>query len=196
MTRVPDFEELYRRDTDPWQVASSFYEQRKLELVLAVLSRPRYERSWDPACGTGHLAARLSLRTGHVLATDVAAASIEITRRTCAGLANVIIRQTEVPGDGPPGEGPFDLVVISEFLYYLDERERAGLYDLMPSVCTEGAEVVSVHWRHHPHDAWLSGAAVQAELNDALRDRGWREGVRLEDPEFVLQSVRRGADDH
>ena len=39
MIKVPDFEALYRRDADPWQVASSFYEQRKLELVLAALSR-------------------------------------------------------------------------------------------------------------------------------------------------------------
>ena len=58
MIKVPDFEALYRRDADPWRVASSFYEQRKLDLVLAVLepadvrarlgSRPAEPGIWPP----------------------------------------------------------------------------------------------------------------------------------------------------
>ena len=188
----PDFEALYRRDADPWQVASSFYEQRKLELVLAALSRPGYERAWDPACGTGHLAARLSSRTREVLATDAAAASVKITQRTCAGLTNVVIRQAEVPRGGPPEGGRFDIVVVSEFLYYLNDADRSGLLDLIDEVAAPRAEVLGVHWRHHAGDAWLSGAAVQTELRDGFRQRGWRDGVRIEDPDFVLHSLRRG----
>ena len=46
-----------------------------------------------------------------------------------------------------------------------------------------------MHWRHRPHDAWLSGADVQAELRDGLVQRGWQDGVRVEDPEFVLNTL-------
>ncbi|HYI57876.1 MAG TPA: hypothetical protein VEX66_06885 [Microlunatus sp.] len=35
MVDVPDFDALYRQDPDPWGVASSFYERRKLQIVLA-----------------------------------------------------------------------------------------------------------------------------------------------------------------
>ena len=53
MIKVPDFDPLYRANSDPWAVSSSFYEQRKLDLVLGVLALPRYARAWDPACGYG-----------------------------------------------------------------------------------------------------------------------------------------------
>ena len=39
MVNVPDFDTLYRDDPDPWQVASSFYEQRKRAVLLASLTR-------------------------------------------------------------------------------------------------------------------------------------------------------------
>ena len=57
MVNVPDFEALYQADADPWQVRSSFYEARKLDLLLACLSRPMYDAAWDPSCGVGELAA-------------------------------------------------------------------------------------------------------------------------------------------
>ena len=194
MIKVPDFDALYRRDADPWRVASTFYEQRKLDLVLGVLGRPTYERAWDPACGTGHLAARLSVRCGEVLATDLSATSIKITEETCRGLDNVVVRQRRVPGDGAADGDAFDLVVMSEFLYYLGDRDRSGVVDLIDQVTGPRAEVVGVHWRHHPHDAWLSGASVQAELRTGLLDRGWQGRVRLEDPDFVLDTLRRERD--
>ncbi len=194
MIKVPDFEALYRRDNDPWQVASSFYEQRKLDVVLAALSRATYERAWDPACGTGHLAARLSLRSEEILATDLSETSVKITTRTCAGLDNVLVRQRRIPDAGAPEGDPFDLVVVSEFLYYLSDQDRSGVIDLIQHVTGPRAEVLGVHWRHRPHDAWLSGADVQAELRDGLVQRGWQDCVRVEDPDFVLNTLRRGAD--
>ncbi len=55
---VPDFEALYVRDPDPWQVGSSWYEQRKLSIVLASLPKPPVPlrlgaRLWagDRVCG-------------------------------------------------------------------------------------------------------------------------------------------------
>jgi hypothetical protein len=64
MIDLPDFDALYRDDPDPWQVRSSFYEQRKLDIVLAGLQRPRYRSAWDPACGVGELRTRPTSRSG------------------------------------------------------------------------------------------------------------------------------------
>ena len=60
MVKVPDFDALYEADPDPFQVRSSFYEQRKIGLVLDCLTKPTYAAAWDPACGVGELAARLA----------------------------------------------------------------------------------------------------------------------------------------
>lgn len=195
MIKVPDFEALYRAESDPWQVASSFYEQRKLALVLAALRRPSYANAWDPACGTGHLAARLALRCDAVLATDRAAAAVELAEQPCRGLDNVRVEQWAFPQDGEPQPGGFDLVVLSEFLYYLDGDERAAIGPLLDRVTAAQAEVLAVHWRPEPHDAWLSGAAVQQELADTLSAQGWRLVYRVEDIEFDLAGWHRGADD-
>ena len=192
MTVVPDFEALYRGEPDPWRVGSSFYEQRKLALVLGALSRPRYEHAWDPASGTGHLAARLAARCRSVLATDGAAEAVKITQQACAGLDNVIVGKLALPEvETAAASGPFDLVVVSEFLYYLTDRDRAAALAGFEDLTGSGAELVAVHWRRHPHDAWLSGAAVQAEMSETLLGHGWQLGVRLEDPEFVLNSWHR-----
>ena len=195
MTAVPDFEALYRGEPDPWRVGSSFYEQRKLGLVLGTLSRPRYEHVWDPASGTGHLAARLAARCHRVLATDGSAEAVKITRQACAGLDNVVVERLLLPEVESAAEaGPFDLVVVSEFLYYLTEHDRAAALAGFEHVAGVGAELLAVHWRQHPHDAWLSGAAVQAEMFETLLGHGWQPGVRLEDPEFVLNSWHRRPD--
>lgn len=195
MIRVPDFEALYREEPDPWRVGSSFYEQRKLDLTLAALSRPRYASAWDPACGTGHLAARLAPRCDAVLATDSASVAVSLATATCAGQDNVRLQQWAFPQDGEPRPGAaVDLVVLSEFLYYLDADERAAVGPMIDRVTAPQAEVLAVHWRPEPHDAWLSGAAVQQELATTLAAQGWRLIYRIEDVEFDLAGWRRGTD--
>ncbi len=195
MMGVPDFEALYQEQPDPWQVGSSFYERRKLDLVLAALSRPHFGSAWDPACGTGHLAARLASRCDSVLATDLVPAALRLTGATCAGHDNVRLQQWAFPQDGDPEPAtPFDLLVLSEFLYYLDAAERAAVGPLIDRVTAAQAEVLAVHWRPEPHDAWLSGAAVQQELADVLGEQGWRLTYRVEDIEFDLAGWRRGPD--
>ncbi|MGI8456568.1 MAG: methyltransferase [Propionibacteriaceae bacterium] len=189
---TPDFEAMYAADPDPWRVGSSFYETRKRELVLAALGRPTYAAAWDPSCGTGHLVHRLAARCRTVLATDASPAAVELTSASCAGLDNVTVRRVAVPTD--PGEHPvagFDLVVIAEFLYYLDPAGRAATLGLIHELAAAGAEVVAVHWRHQPHDGWRSGAEVQQEVLTTLGSLGWEPAVHVDDPDFVLDTMRR-----
>ncbi len=189
---TPDFDAMYAADPDPWQVGSSFYEGRKRELVLAALGRPTYTAAWDPSCGTGHLVERLAARCADVLATDASPAAVDLTTRTCARRDNVTVARVAVPDD--PGLRPaagFDLVVVAEFLYYLDPLGRTATLGLVDELAAPGAEVVAVHWRHRPHDAWLSGADLQQEVVSPLETRGWARAVHVDDPDFVLDTVRR-----
>ena len=188
-TQTPDFDALYRADSDPWSVRSSFYEQRKLAILLASLTEPSYERAWDPGCGTGELVARLAARTDRVLATDISAEAVALTRRRCAELGDVTVTQSALPA--APAEGDFDLVVLSEFVYYLSAADRDAAMNTVDQSCASRAEVVSVHWRPKPHDAWLSGEAVQAEIASALQDRGWSRHTQHIERDFVLDIHRR-----
>lgn len=191
---VPDFDQLYAANPDPWAVASGEYETRKREILLALLSRRHYRHGWDPACGTGHLVAELAERCDSVLATDGSVAAVELTRALCVGRWSVTVRPGLLPEEPTdrPGEG-FDLVVLAEFFYYLDAEDRRKSMEIIRRSAAAGCELLSVHWRPKPHDGWLSGAEVQTEIGADLTGAGWLPGLHLDDPDFVVDSWHRPA---
>lgn len=197
MVNVPDFDELYRSDPDPWQVASSFYERRKQAVLLACLTRPHYTAAWDPGCGTGELAAALTERADTVLATDASTEAIRLTAGRCAGLPTVRTATLRQPGrpDLPADATGFDLTVVAEFAYYLTAADRRAFWDVVDSSSAPAAEVVIIHWRHRPHDAYLSGLDVTLEGTHRLTeaDHGWEHRVRHDDQDFVLDICVREA---
>jgi hypothetical protein len=186
VVNVPDFEALYQTDADPWQVQSSFYEARKLDLVLACLSRPTYAAAWDPSCGVGELAARLASRAESVLASDASAQAVQLTRRRCRSAANVTALHLALPDPPPADAGPFDLIVLSEFVYYLTDAQRAMALSAVRDMAAERAEVVAVHWRHHPSDAYLSGEQVQDEIVTQFKQWGGQHVIQHDDREFII----------
>jgi SAM-dependent methyltransferase len=196
ITTPPDFEQMYADDPDPWRVATSWYEQRKLGIVLAALRRPAYRWAWDAGCGTGELAVRLAPRCDAVLATDLSARAVELTRRRAdeEGMRNISVQVNALPlrpsGLSEAAVQP-DLIILSEFLYYLDADQRAQTWRLIEASTAPEADVVAVHWRPKPEDAWLSGEAVQRELNDYLTDAGWCRVVTHTDVEFVVATWSR-----
>ena len=193
MVEVPDFDALYRDDPDPWQVATSFYERRKLDVVLASLTRSSYGAAWDPACGTGALAAELSDRAAVVLATDSSVEAVRLTAARCADQPNVAVGRIAQPGlPELPGDG-FHLIVVAEFAYYLTAGDRAALWRTLADASAPVAEIVVVHWRHRPHDGYLSGTDVNLEAAERLTtgSGGWYSAVRHDDREFVLDVLLR-----
>jgi hypothetical protein len=187
MVRPPDFEALYAADPDPWEVRDSWYERRKEAVVLALLSRESYERAWDAASGTGSLARALAGRCGHVTASDASPRAVALTGRLVSGLPNVTAVVSRLPEVPPLADAP-DLVVLSEVLYYLPDEERARSLDAVATAAASSAEVVVVHWRHHPDDAFLSGAAATEEADTRLRGGGWERHTWHDDPDFVAAS--------
>jgi SAM-dependent methyltransferase len=192
VSQPPDFETLYRANHDPWRVGSSRYERRKLEIVLACLSRPRYRLAWDPACGTGHLAVRLAERCDQVLASDESETAVALTASECRGLDNVTCRVLRLPTI-PADVGAPDLIVLSEFFYYLADAARAKTIALLDRVAATHCELLAVHWRHVPSDAWLGGAGAQQEIVTRLASLGWTQRVHHDDEEFILDIVDRRA---
>jgi SAM-dependent methyltransferase len=190
VSQPPDFETLYRANHDPWRVGTSPYEQRKLEIVLACLRRPCYRLAWDPACGTGHLAVRLAERCDRVLASDGSETAVALTATECRGVGNVTCRVSRLPAV-PADLGAPDLILLSEFFYYLADVARAKTIALIDRVAGADCEVLAVHWRHVPADAWLGGSGAQQEIVTRLASLGWTHRVHHDHDEFVLDVVDR-----
>jgi cyclopropane fatty-acyl-phospholipid synthase-like methyltransferase len=186
MVKVPDFDALYEANPDPFHVRSSFYEQRKLGLVLDCLTKPLYAAVWDPACGIGEMAARLAPRAERVLASDASPQAVHLTRRRCSACSNVEVRQLTQPQPPPSEADPFDLIVVSEFAFYLTEQGRQDTLEVLHAAAAENAELVAVHWRHHPQQGYISGEQVQEEVVDHLEPRGWHHVVQHDDRDFII----------
>lgn len=191
---VDDFDRLYRADNDPWRVATSWYEQRKIGIVLASLSQRRYQRALDPACGTGHLARELASRCTEVFASDASAVAVDIARGVCADVSHLTIRHRALPEVGGSGEGEADLIVLSEVLYYLPVDMRRQAISSVLRQAAPRVEVVAVHWTEQPEEALVSGEHVHTELRELFGTVEFRHQVAHFDEEFTLDIFTRGHD--
>ncbi|WP_342106864.1 class I SAM-dependent methyltransferase [Methylobacterium sp. SI9] len=138
------FAGIYASDADPWRFTNSDYERDKYAATLAALPQPRYRSAFEPACSIGVFTRALAERCDRLVATDLVPAAVEAARARCADRPNVEIRQGAVPADWP--EGRFDLIVLSEFLYFLAPPDLAGLVRRAGDAIEPGGDIVLVHW--------------------------------------------------
>lgn len=113
------FDALYRGSDDPWLTQTRWYERRKRALLLACLPHERYESAYEPGCGNGVLTQALAERCDAVLASDGSDLAVAAARQRLAGFRNVTVERHVLPDDWPTGA--FDLVVLSELVYFLDK---------------------------------------------------------------------------
>lgn len=180
MTDATYFDDLYAHADDPWGLATEAYEARKYALTLAALPRARYRRGFEPGCAIGVLTSALAARCEALVSWDGAAAAVQhATERVRAG--HVRIEQRRVPGEWP--DGSFDLVVVSELLYFLDADERIRLYERVRASLEPGGHLVAVHWRHAFDAASGTGDEAHAEL---ATTPGWGRLVEHIEADFLL----------
>lgn len=138
------FDAIYARDPDPWRFRISDYERQKYAATIAALPNPRYRNGFEAACSIGVLTRLLAARCDRLLATDAAAAPLRTAREELADAPHVSFRQGRIPEDWP--EGPFDLLVLSEVLYYLSPADLTLVAKRAVATLEPGGHVVLVHW--------------------------------------------------
>ena len=138
------FDRLYAERADPWRFETSPYEQDKYAETLARLGQGRFERALELGCSIGVFSKLLAGRCGQLLALDAAAAAVAAARTRCVGLAHVEFRRATLPQEWP--EGSFDLIVVSELLYFLSPDDIALLARRSAAAAAEGCTVLLVNW--------------------------------------------------
>jgi len=176
------FEDMYAAEADPWHLASRWYEQRKHALTVGVLTRDRYACAFEPGCSVGALTALLAPRCDRLLATDRVPAALAEARRRLGDVPGLRLEPMAVPGEFPRER--FDLVVLSEIGYYLDEPGLDRLVTATRASLEPGGELVAAHWRHPVPDHALTGDGVHDRLGAA---EGLRRVSRHEEADFLLE---------
>lgn len=133
-----DCDALYRDDPDPWNFRDSPYEHAKYRATLDFLPRARYGHILEVGCAIGVLGRLLAGRCDRYLGIDASARALDEARRGAP--PNMDFRLICVPEAFP--DGPFDLVVLSEILYFLCARDVR----LLASRIARSADVILVNW--------------------------------------------------
>ena len=162
------FERLYQADPDPWQVASSWYERRKRDLLLACLPRERYAQGFEAGCGNGEATQRLLQRCAQLRAVDFSDQALQLCRERVepADLERLQLQALALPWRWPPvpAQG-FDLIVVSELAYYFDDAELAHFNSRCLASLSEGGHWVMCHWLHDAPDRRQSTQALHEGLS-------------------------------
>lgn len=112
------FEGLWSKG-DHWELDRSEFERNKYTRQMSLLGDRRYKRVLEIGCGGGNFTRMLADAADHVLAVDVAPSAITRSERTLVGRSNIELRLANVMEMNLPAEGPWDLLVISETIYYM-----------------------------------------------------------------------------
>jgi SAM-dependent methyltransferase len=176
------FRERYGASPDPYGLAERWYEARKYALSVALLPRERYGSAFEPGCSIGVLTARLAARCDTLLACDAIPDAVASARSRTAGLPGVQVEQRVVPGQWPTQS--FDLITLSEILYYFDDADLEQMLRLSLGALRPGGHLLAVHWRHHAPDHPRGGDEVHEIL---ARDPRLARLAGYRDPDFTAE---------
>lgn len=164
---LADFEARYRADPDPWSYTSSPYERAKYDATLAACGPGPFARALELGSSIGVLSARLAPRCRSLVTIDAAPTAVAEARRRLAGRSGVETIVGVIPEAIP--RAPYDLVVASEILYYLDESQLRDTLGLLRELMVGGGRCVAVHWRPEGPDRPLGAGEAHA----LLRAQDW-----------------------
>lgn len=153
------FEQMYEASGDPWGFSDRWYEERKRAVTLSALPERCYARAYEPGCSIGLLTEALAERCDVVLASDVSEAALSAAERRLEGRSHVHFECRPLPAGWPQGE--FDLIVLSEILYYFDDADLAAVAGRAVGALAPGGTLLTVHWRHPVADYVQTGDGVQ-----------------------------------
>jgi predicted TPR repeat methyltransferase len=113
------FDDLWARG-DPWELETSDFESKRYARLIAMLDQSRYGRILEIGCGAGAFTRLLAPMAQRLVALDVSSKAIAAARAAQDDdFDQVEFRVANVMDWDPKAEGPWDLIVMSETIYYL-----------------------------------------------------------------------------
>jgi len=153
------FTRVYAATSDPWNFATSPYENAKYRATLEALDGRQFQSGFEIGCSVGVLTAMLARRCDALLAIDINERALDAARARCAGLEQVRFERMTFPREVPAGV--FDLVVVSEVAYYWSDDDLRAAIDFIARAASGGI-VELVHFLPKVDDYVRDGDAVHA----------------------------------
>ena len=179
------FDALYNDNSDPWQYQTRWYEKRKRDICLAILPQSQYNNAIELGCGNGVLSELLAQRCLTLVSIDGNQRAVQLAKARLAEVSHVKVIQGVIPNDlmtlkdtfmeayplsndTSTNKPPFDLIVISEILYYLSPNDIDTVIAWTQQNLAIGGTLLCCHWRYAIDGFTMTGETVHQRLNDAF----------------------------
>jgi predicted TPR repeat methyltransferase len=162
------FRRLYDANADPWQFRTSAYEQAKYRETIAALQNRSFGSAFEVGCSIGVLTRLLAPHCEAVLAVDIIEQPLTAARAACADQPWVRFERMRVPRQWP--DGTFELVVLSEVLYFLSPADVGEVADRTVRSLVPNGLALLVNWCGRSNDPCTGEQAVCAFVQ-RTRDR-------------------------
>jgi SAM-dependent methyltransferase len=163
------FRRIYEASKDPWNYRNSCYEKAKRDATIAALDSLRFQSALEVGCSIGELTHRLAKHCDQLLGVDFVDEALDLARLKCVNLPWVSFNNFHVPLDWP--EGRFDLIVLSEVLYFLSDEDSLDLVALCERCLTAKGFILLVNWLDKSPDDPCSGDAAAERFIETGRER-------------------------
>lgn len=161
---VEHFRRIYAHSVDPWDFRTSAYEQQKYRRTIAALGERRFRSGFEPGCSIGVLTRMVASRCDALLATDIVQEPLRTAREACSDLPWVRFARLRIPDEWP--DDHFDLIVLSEVLYFLSPCDIARSAVRVLDALDPDGVVLSVNWRGKGNDPCGGDEAASVLLNE------------------------------
>ncbi len=166
-------ERLFRRGEDPYGYFSHPHELEKQDRAGKMLSDRRYSRALEIGCAEGAFTRRLAACCDSVLAVDISTTALARARDRLGANKNVQFMRANVRELNV--SGGWDLIVVSEVLYYLDKDILPvdafdRLLARLAALLVPGGRILVLHSFASESEHFIRAGYVRRFLNvDGLR---------------------------
>lgn len=188
------FDALYNDNSDPWQYQTRWYEKRKRDMCLAVLPKAKYTSAIELGCGNGVFSTLLASRCHALVSIDGNKQAVQLAKQRLAEVGHVKVIQGVIPSVLPTTKSHFDLIVISEILYYLSANDIDTVIAWIQQNLAVGGTLLCCHWRYDIDGFAMTGETVHQRLHHAFNriihdvNSAQRQQVDSQNPTFTHQS--------
>ncbi|SJM38290.1 bifunctional 3-demethylubiquinone-9 3-methyltransferase/ 2-octaprenyl-6-hydroxy phenol methylase [Psychrobacter pasteurii] len=179
------FDTLYHNNPDPWQYQTRWYEKRKRDICLAILPKSHYTHAIELGCGNGVLSELLAQRCQALISIDGNQQAVQLAKERLAKWPHAHVIQGVIPpvllnleqksvdssslsNNVCATDSRFDLIVISEVLYYLQPNDIDTVVAWAQQNIAIGGTLLFCHWRYAIDGFAMTGETVHQRLHQAF----------------------------
>ena len=154
---------FYEGKEDPFNFASP-YELGKYEHSLRLLEGKSFKRALEVGAAEGIFTEMLAPQCDALIGVEVADVAVERARERLAPLKNVEFIQAALPNNMP--DGMFDLIVLSDVLYYFPKDVLLDLLRQFEERLEPGGMIFTLHYLGR-----IGAPLMGGDVHDLMRSR-------------------------